>query len=224
MEQATQQNNLALAELAFSAFQRRTELLISQFNAGLYEYKEQPTFDVSPPSGDVLYDMPYFVNGVETPKYSPVIIPRKAKYGAPFYSEPDAAEPPADEPDVAEPDAGQYVAGETANTTYEAIANALVSPIVLEEEQAPYTSPFSGKTYYDNNHDRNEMNKAHYERELNKVLEKLNTYDIDGSKLLPNQKNLTEEQLVDAIKNKKIIVHFDDKNKKVMLISDTNAR
>ena len=80
MEQAAQQNNLALAELAFSAFQRRTELLISQFNDGLYEYKEQPP---SSTSGDAMYDVPYFVNGVETPKSSSIISPKTVKYGAP---------------------------------------------------------------------------------------------------------------------------------------------
>jgi hypothetical protein len=105
MARAEQQNNLALAELAFTAFQRRTELLISQFNAGLYEYEETPpeepplfvpTFvpaNKSPGSENA----PFYVNGEETPSPSRTIFnPKSTKYG-PNMDEGTEKTPPNDQ-------------------------------------------------------------------------------------------------------------------------------
>jgi hypothetical protein len=70
MAQAEQQNNLALAELAFSAFQRRTELLISQFNAGLYEYdglddQTDKGAEETPPNDQTKTDLGIFQSSVD---------------------------------------------------------------------------------------------------------------------------------------------------------------
>ena len=77
MQQAVMQNNVALAEIAFASFQQRTELLISQFNAGLYEYD-----GLDDQADEGAEEMPFFVNGEETPRTTqPIFDPDAVKYG-----------------------------------------------------------------------------------------------------------------------------------------------